>query len=470
MRNREDLRDAQLGVVEELKQSLGVQVVAGMGTGKTISALTAARDLLTEGKIRAALIVAPVRVAIHTWPKEIKSWAHTTDLDFVVLSGTPDRRAKLLKENHQIYLCSIDNIVWLVDELRKFKYDDPRWDLLIVDELSRFKAPRGQRAKKLKRFADRFGAIWGLTGTPKPNGWEDQWMPLQIISGGEAWGESFDDWRKRYFVQLDFNGYNWAVRDEAVPNLRKVVDAWSFAVPPDAATDVPFNYGPDFDVVVPLSAAQERDIKSLEDDLLVEIGVDGTDVLRDADDDLVVALSSAVATGKMTQIIQGFLYDDGLTLQTYKNAKLDALDDVLHANDGEPVLICYHYKQDLIDIRKKCGRIPNIGSDTSDADFVRHIEAWNAGDVPVMAVHPASVGHGVDGMQHGGRRIVWYSMTWSGEIFAQMCKRLARPGQTLPVYVHRILADHWLERLRVERVERKIEDERLFIEQIRRLT
>lgn len=470
MRPRSSLRPAQNKIVSELVESTGVQVVLGMGGGKTISTLTAIVDLLDAGTIRAAIIIAPVRVALHTWPTEIARWEHTANLDFVVLSGTPEKRLKKLKETHQIYICSIDNVVWLVDALRKFKPGDPRLDLLVIDELSRFKSPRGQRAKKLKRFSERFGAIWGLTGTPKPNGWEDQWMPLQIISAGEAWGASFDEWRNKHFMALDFNGYNWAVRDDAIPKLKRVVNQWSFTIPASEATDIPFNFGPDFDVWTPLCAAQSADLKTLEDDLVVELGRKDVSSLMDSgDDDFIVALSSAVASGKMTQILQGFLYDAGKTLQTYQNAKLDALSDLLEANDSEPVLIAYHYRQDLIDIRKRCGGIPNIGSDTSDKDFLRLIEAWNKGDIPVMAVHPASIGHGVDGMQHGGRRIFWYSMTWSGELFAQMCKRLARPGQELPVYVHRILADHWLERLRIERVERKIAEERDFMASLRTL-
>jgi hypothetical protein len=469
MRERKDLRPAQIKIVRELVQSTGVQVVLGMGGGKTVATLTAIVDLIDAGTIDAAIIAAPVRVAIHTWPNEIRSWEHTVDLDFVVLSGTPEQRLKKLKEKHQIYLCSVDNLVWLVDALRKFPKTDPRWGLLVVDELSRMKNPRGQRAKKLKRFSDRFGAIWGLTGTPRPSGWEDQWMPLQIVSAGTAWGESFDDWRKRYFVQLDFNGYNWEVRTDSVPKIKSVVDEWSFTIAPEEATDIPFNYGAEFDTMVSLSSTQIADLKSLEDDLFVELGGGDVERLRDPDDDIVVAMSSAVASGKMSQIIQGFLYDEGQTLQTYKNAKLDALTDILEANNGEPVLIVYYYKQDLVDIRKRCGDIPNIGSDTSEKDFLRHIEAWNRGDVPVMAVHPASIGHGVDGMQHGGRRMVWYSMTWSGELFAQMCKRLARPGQKLPVYVHRILGDHWLEKLRVQRVERKMAEEQDFIKTLRRL-
>jgi hypothetical protein len=84
-----------------------------MGFGKSVSVLTAIRDLLDSGTIRAAIIVAPVRVALSTWPNEIRKWEHTKDIDFVNLSGTPEQRMKKLREPHQLYICSTDSLVWL---------------------------------------------------------------------------------------------------------------------------------------------------------------------------------------------------------------------------------------------------------------------------------------------------------------------------------------------------------------------
>jgi SNF2 family DNA or RNA helicase len=440
----------------------------GMGGGKTASTLTAIVDLLAARTIRAAIIIAPVRVALTTWPNEIAGWEHTAHLDAVVLSGTPERRLRLLKEKHEVYICSIDLLVWLIDALRKFPKDDPRWDMLVIDELSRFKSPRGERAKKLNRFTSRFGAILGLTGTPRPNGWEDQWMPIQIVSAGTAWPTSgFDEWRKTHFMQMDFHGYRWEPHHHMIPKMKAVIDEWTMTVPSDEATDVPFNYGADYDVVVPLTKAQERDLETLKRDLLVELGHPEADLL-DPDETLVAAMSQATASGKMTQLCQGFLYQDGQTVQTYGNAKLDALDDLLAAADGENVVIVYHYRHDLEALRKHLKGAEVLGAETKDDDAVRIINAWNEGKVQYLLCHPASVGHGIQ-LQFGGRRMIWYAMTWSHEHWVQMCKRIARPGQKEPVYVHRLLADHWLERLRVQRVDQKMAEEAEFIASLRQI-
>lgn len=467
MLRREQLRPAQRRIISELRQSLGVQAVLGMGGGKTVSALTAIRDMLDDGLIRSAIIIAPVRVAISTWPNEIRSWDHLSGLDFTVLAGSPERRLTKLREPHQIYICSIDNLVWLIDALRKFPKDDRRWDVLCIDELSRFKSPRGQRAKKLLRFAKNFGAIWGLTGTPRPNGWEDQWMPLQLISAGEAWGMPFDNWRRQHFRQLDFNGYRWGVIEQSVPHFESVIDRWTFTIPASEATDVPFNSGPEFDVRTALSSAQRHDLDEMAEHLMIEIGREGTELSDLAtDDETITALSQAVASGKMDQILQGFVYREGETLQTYDNAKIDALRDLLDAIDGENCLIVYHYQEDLRALRSALGPIPHLGSGQSEAEAAEIIERWNAGSIPLLAIHASSAGHGLN-LQFGGRRLIWYRMTWSSELYAQTCKRLARPGQTQPVYVHRLLADHPLERMRLDRVEAKIAEEIDFMRRLK---
>jgi len=462
------LRHAQVRVIEELKYSTGLQLVVGMGGGKTVSSLTAIVDLLAARTIRAAIIIAPVRVALTTWPNEISSWEHTQHLDAVVLAGSPEKRLKLLKEQHDIYICSVDSLVWLIEALRKFKDNDPRWDMLVIDELSRMKSPRGERAKKLNRFSEKFKAVIGLTGTPRPNGWEDQWMPLNIVSGGEAWGTGYDGWLEEHFKATDYQKRNWEIRPEHVERVKKVIDTWTLTIPPDQATDIPFNSGPEFDVVVPLTKAQKDDLDSLEKELIIELGGEGVDLL-DPSEEIVQALSQATASGKISQVLQGFVYKDGVTVQTYGTAKLDALKDLLAGIDGENVMIVYNYRHDLELLKKALPTARWVDREQSDEEFVQLIDDCRAGKVQYLLAHPANLGHGIDGLQHGFARMIWYQFSWSPEQVAQITARIARSGQTKPVFSHRIVADHWLERRRIERVESKMAEEAEFIESLRRI-
>ena len=467
-RTRQQLRPVQLRLISEMKASEGVVVVLGMGGGKTACALTAIADLIASGTIRAAVVIAPKRVALSTWPAEVGQWEHLRRLSVGVVSGDSARRARVLREAHHVYTCGIDNMPWLLDELAKLP-DHPALDQLVIDELSRFKNPRGSRAKKLNRVSARFGAIWGLTGTPRPGGWEDLWMPLQIVSKARAWGASFDPWREQHFMALDYHRRKWSVRPDALPAIRAVVDAWTVTIPPEDTVDVPFVSGPGHDIVVPLSAATRADADSMEKDLLISLGREGTLADIDPEDDgVIVALSQAVASGKMSQIMQGYVYENGAAVQHYDAAKADALVDFVEALDGEPLVICYWYEEDLNVLRSLWPDLPHLGAGVSDKRAAQTIEDWNAGRLPLLALHPASAGHGLN-LQFGGSRMIWYAVPWSPELYAQTVKRLARPGQTRPVFVHRLLSDHPYERLRLQRVESKIDSEQEFISQLRRI-
>lgn len=472
-RQYEDLRDVQQRAITRLYESQGVQAVMPMGSGKTVCALTAASEMLQDGAIRAGVVAAPPRVAARTWSTEVAKWSHLTGLRLQLLIGTPKQRAAKLRQPADVYVVSLENLPWLIKELRKLGDDHPAWDLLIIDELSRMKSPRGARAKALNRNVERFKNIWGLTGTPKPNSWEDQWMPVQLVSRGWAWGTGFDEWRRDHFRQMDHQGHEWKPHDFMLPAIRKVVDKYTFTVDPAEAAEVPFTSGDEHDVVVDLCPAALRDLESLEKELMVELGREGTDLrvaLEEEDDDLVVALAKAQATGKMEQVLQGFLYRDAKTVQTYRRAKLEALEDMLHAADAEPVLIAYHFKEDLENLRDLLGpSLPYLGQGVSNKRTDDLVEAWGRGEVSRLALHPASAGHGLDGLQDGGRRFIWYAPTWSPELYLQAIKRLARSGQKLPVFSHRIRARHWLEDMRISRVEHKIKEEIDFINSLERV-
>jgi hypothetical protein len=196
------------------------------------------------------------------------------------------------------------------------------------------------------------------------------------------------------------------------------------------------------------------------------LGAEGTDLL-DPSDELVTAMSQATASGKMSQICQGFLYRDGQTVQTYGNGKRQALDDLLAGLDGENAIIVYHYRHDLEMLKKHLPNARWVDETQTDQEFVDLIQACERGEVQHLLAHPANLGHGVDGLQKGFSRMIWYNTTFSAELYAQMVKRIARPGQRNPVFIHRILADHFLERLRVSRVEAKLADEADFISQLR---
>lgn len=426
-------------------------IVLGMGGGKTVAGLTAMLDLMADGDLDYAIVLAPARV-VNRWTEEPERWKHLLGFGVAALKGTPaKRRAMLEKEDGaRVFVCSIENTVWLMDTL-----DELRWPfhrtMLVIDEISKFKDPASKRRKKLLQRAPEFDSRWGLTGTPRPNGYEDLFVPIKIISGDpNVWGvRDFEPWQDMYFYKTDYQGYNHEVQPHAVDILDKVCRRYMFHIDagdlglPDLLT------GDDFIEWVAPTAEQKADYDEMYEELLLEVG-------EGDDEQIVEAMSQAVASGKLAQITQGFLYQDGETVYRYpRNPKIERLREMLDEMQGDNVAICYHYKEEIEALRGLLGDdVPNLGSGVSDTQAQKIIDDWNEGKVPFLLMHPASVGHGIE-LQFGGHQLIWYHPTWSVELYEQTVKRFHRPGQTEMVRNWRIMMKGTLDEIKDARVEGK---------------
>jgi SNF2 family DNA or RNA helicase len=264
------------------------------------------------------------------------------------------------------------------------------------------------------------------------------------------------------------------VRPEAVPVLERVVADWSVAVPPEAEADVAFLAGPEFDRVLEPTAEQRRALADLEREALVHLREHAPDArsFEDIEEDILFANSSAHVVGLMSQVCQGFVYR-GLSRRRFfveyigkRNPKYEMLVDMLEELSGDPPLVVYQYREDLEAIKRACETVFGeelywLGGNTETRSRDAII-LWNERKLPMLAIRPASAGHGLN-LQFGGRRLIWYAMTWSPEQYVQTIKRLARPGQTATVYSHRLLIDHHLEHARVRKVDNLVASQRHFV-------
>jgi hypothetical protein len=206
------LRSYQQRLATFLYECDAAFAIAPLGAGKGAAALTAIADLIRDGERRHALVIAPKLVATTVWPVEIASWPHLQHLRAAVLDGGPERRQRLLAAapEREVTMIGIDLVPWLVSELAAIATGDhPLFDVLIIDETSRFKNPSGKRARALLKIAGRFRTRWGLTGTPRPNSSQDLFMPAAIITDGALWGRAFIPWQKRHFRPGDPFGREW---------------------------------------------------------------------------------------------------------------------------------------------------------------------------------------------------------------------------------------------------------------------
>lgn len=445
--------------VTRLYESDAVQAVMPMGAGKTVVSGTAIRELLDDGVIRAALINAPKRVARMVWPGEFPGWEHLKDTKVSLVLGTPEQRLKALHADAEVYVTSRDNIKWLCEELLKLPPDHKLFDLLVIDELSRFKNPRSKLANKhLIKVRPLFKIVWGLTGTPRPNGYEDQYRPLQLLTNNGLFKpRTFDQWRQKRFMKVDAAGnpseygHTWRVRPEHEALIVRQIASVSFTVDPEEMPELP-----ELNVVthwVDLPRNVMVRYKQMERDLFGR--VNGENYL---------APNAGVASGKLDQMAQGFIYGEGgnTDVEWLHTEKSDLLVDLVEDLGDSPALVVYGFREEVRWLRETFDDFPYLGAGVSDKLAAQHEADWNADRLPLLGLHPASAGHGLN-LQYGkGNQMLVLNMPWSAENYDQTVKRLHRQGQTRRCFLHLILARNTVDEIKYDRVVGKMTDQEAF--------
>lgn len=381
----------------------------GMGTGKTVTTLTAVDQLLYDRlEDGPVLVIAPKRVAENTWSKETEKWEHLRHLRVSKVLGTEKQRLAALAATADIYVINRENVVWLVDHLQS------RWPfpIVVIDELSSFKSAQAKRWKALRRVRGRIRRIIGLTGTPRPNGLEDLWPEIYLLDQGERLGRTLSAFRARWLVPEKMNGhivYSYRPKEGAEADVYDRLGDICMSIRKEDVLSLPGQIYEDIELNAP--PALLRQYKQFERDKVLEC--------MDADGEI-VAGSAAALTNKLLQFANGAIYDTDGGVHELHSIKLDALEELLEEAGGDPVLVLYAYKHDRDRIRQrvKCREL----------DTPEDMDEWNAGKIPVALAHPASIGHGLN-LQDGGHIIVWYGLTWSLELYQQANERLNRPGQ-----------------------------------------
>jgi hypothetical protein len=452
------LRGYQQRAATYLYESDAAFLIAPLGAGKGAAALTAFADLVRDGHRRHALVIAPKLVATTVWPTEITVWPHLAHLRIAVLDGTPAQRRALLAAatEREVTVIGIDLVPWLVSELAAFPDDHPLWDVLIVDETSRLKDPSGKRARALLKIAGRFKTRWGLTGTPRPNSAMDLFMPAAIVTDGALWGRAFVPWQKRYFRPRDPFGREWV----ALPGTEEKIAAGFGTVAMTVADEDMPDLPPLNVVVTPLK---------LPDVVMATYKAMARELIATVEGRAIEAASAMIATGKLAQLANGFLYDGGADDAVFVHSqKIDWLRELVESLEGEPLLVAYEFIEDLRTIRRAFGEVPALGGQTSARAASQLIAAWNAGELPLLAFHPASAGHGLN-LQHGGSRMAWLAPSWSAELTEQAIARVYRPGQTRHVTIHVCVAAGTVDEMKRDRVIGKMSAQEAFRRHLERI-
>lgn len=380
-------------------------LILDMGLGKSVITLTALWDLMLDSfDLGCVLVIAPKRVAEDTWPKEIQKWDHLKGLTYSLVMGTEKQRREALQKRAFLYIINRENVAWLVENTRW------RFDGLVIDELSSFKSNKAQRFRALKRVRPLCKRVIGLTGTPAPNTLIDLWPQIYLLDMGKRLGRFVTHYRERYFVPDKRNQhmvYSYKLREGAEREIYERIGDICISMKATDHLQMPELVSSR--VEVHMSESERKQYDTLRRDMILKLGSGEID-----------AVNAAALSGKLLQMASGAVYDsEGRALRIH-DRKLDVLEDLIDAANGKPLLVAYWYKHDLQRIRERF--------DARVIDTEQDINDWNAGRMPVALIHPASAGHGLN-LQAGGNTIVWFSLTWSLELYQQLNARLWRQGQ-----------------------------------------
>lgn len=383
----------------------------GMGTGKTVTTLTALDLLLSVGDAERVLVIAPKRVAEDTWSKETAKWEHLKHLRISKMTGSAKERTRALAADADIYVTNRENVQWLIETCETLHI----WpfDTVVIDELSSFKSNQSKRFRALRRYRGRIRRIIGLTGTPAPNGLQDLWPQVYLLDRGERLERTLTAYRSQYFIPDKMSGhivFNYRLRPGAAETIYSKIADICMSLRKEDVLQLPGQIYERIELELP--QALKKRYKDFEKDQVMQ----ATD-----EEGQIVAANAAALTGKLLQFANGAIYDEERNVHEIHGMKLDALEELIEAANGEPVLVFYNFQHDRERIQE---RIKNVGFlDTSE-----DISRWNRGEIPIALAHPASVGHGLN-LQEGGHIIIWFGLTWSLELYQQANERLNRPGQ-----------------------------------------
>lgn len=432
---------------------------AGMGVGKTVSALTLANNLWELGYHELNLALAPKRVAKNVWPYEAKKWDHLGNIEVSAIVGTVEERRAALRADVNFYTINYENIPWLLHELGRKKWP---FGNIFADEATKLKGFRLMQGKKRARY---IGSIawhnnivkrWvNMTGTPAPNGLQDLWGPTWMLDQGERLGRSYNAYKQRYFRPKWGNPYGI----ELLPYADQLIHDQLADICLSVDHDLPVHKPIVSNIMVELPRKARRIYREMETKMFAEIGRYDVEVMNAANKSM-----------KCLQIASGAAYvNREKDWEVIHDAKIEALESVINEFSGMPILLSYWWKPSLIRLKKHFGKALTFLDDKKSTE-----DKWNRGEIPILAAHPGSAGHGLN-LQDGSNVICKFDHWWDLELDQQIFERIgpvrqAQSGHDRPVYEVNLIARDTVDAVVIYRKKTKASVQQALLDAAKRRT
>lgn len=417
-----------------------------MGLGKSCVSLTALSDLIKTGHANRVLIIAPLRVALSTWPAEVKKWSHLSHLHIQQLAGLPAAaRQRALVAPYNVSVINRELVPWLVE------FYGQKWpfDTVVIDEASAFKSTQAKRWRALRSVLPKIRRVVELTATPSANSLIDLWPQIYLLDRGERLGKTKGIFLEKFCRQVGNPQWNqWEIRPERRDALFALLSDICLRMKAEDYINVPDRI--DSVIQITLSPKILTQYHQMQKEFVLQLNAGE-----------ITAVNAAVQAGKLLQLCNGAMYLDEGGWEEIHDEKLEALAEIVE-NLDEPILVAYQFKSDLARLAKRFPKAVVLDKDPAT------IDRWNAGKIQMLLAHPASAGHGLN-LQKGGRVIAWFGLPWSLELYSQFNGRLHRQGQERPVIVHHILAEGTVDEAVHEALKDKDATQNSLLEAVKRL-
>ncbi len=411
-----------------------------MGLGKTVTTLTAIRDLkYNRFLVCKVLVIAPKKVAEGTWTREKDKWDHTRMLRVSAVLGSQAKRIRALNTPADIYVVNRENVVWLVDYYR----NSWPFDMVVVDESSGFKSHKAKRFKALASMGPHIERLVELTGTPSPNGLNDLWSQIYLLDGGERLGKKYTQFRERYFDPGDRGKdviYNYKAKPGSEGSILGKISDICISMKAEDYLQLPeVTY---HQVPVALDGKAEKAYRELERKMVLGLP---------EDEEEISVTSAAALSNKLLQLANGAVYGDDHSVHEVHDCKIEAFLELVESLQGKPALVFYNFQHDRDRIQKALGK---SGLRIRELKTSRDEDDWNRREIDILLTHPASSAYGLN-LQQGGNHVIWFGLTWNYELYSQANKRLHRQGQSERVIIHHLVCSGTRDEDVMKALERK---------------
>lgn len=431
-----------------------------MGLGKSAITLTSIVHLLNAGFLRGVVIVAPIRVIRLVWRQEAMKWSHTQHLKFSMLTGTRDQRTRALLRPADIYLVNYENLGWLARTLDTYFLSKGRtipFNGLVWDEISKCKNSTTNRVNAIynpqrnQNVIDCFDWITGLTGTPASNGYKDLHGQYLVVDRGHRLGTSKTKFMTQWYRKPSSESRKVLPYRDTEEGIKELIADITLEMSAEDYNPLPDLMVNDVEVEMPETLRARYD--QMEKDFFLQLDSGQSKEM----------FNQASLTNACLQFANGAIYPiAGMPLwEALHDLKLDALEELIDEANGEPILCSYAYRSDAERIMTRFKHLDpiNLTECKSERALENAMVRWKSGNCRLMIGHPASMGHGVDGLQDRGHILVWFGLTWSLDLYKQFNARLRRQGQGVPVICHRIMMRDTLDQAQALALAEKDESE-----------